>query len=254
MNAEELIAKVCEKYSKCSSYRDRGVLRTSVQCWGDVHFETYYLAPKNILVRLVYGSQAKPIQIETFWSNGTEHFAHTSGTTEKCEKLKGDVDFFAFGLGTLFEFEVPMLLIPEAQQFAGRFTQCLELSERSKSKSEYVLRHAKDFGEELFQTTFEAFIDAKNLHVKSTKTVEKYSSTPTTMFPTLAGQPAPAAPVKTAMLGTAATFTPKLMLLFGKPNVFSMESISTECIYEEVRFDEQIPANLFAFRPAAGAT
>lgn len=253
MNAADLISKVCEKYSTCTSYRDRGVLRTSVECWGEVHFETFYLAPKNLLVRFVYGPQEKPIQTETFWSNGTEQFVHTSGTVEKCEKLKDEVDFFAFGLATLFEFEVPMLLIPEARQFAGRLSHCSELSAVSKSKNDFVLQHDRDSGEHLLKSAFEAVIDSKSLQVKSTKTVETYSSMPADMFPAFTGQPAAAAPVKTAMLRTAGTSTPKLLLLFGKPNVFPLQSISTECIYDEVRFDDKIPANLFAFRPAANA-
>lgn len=252
MKAAELVSKVCEKYSKCTSYRDRGMLRTSVECWGEISFETFYLAPKNLLVRFVYGPESKPIQTETFWTNGTDSYAHTSGKAEKCEKLKGDVDLFAFGLGTLFEFEIPMLLIPDAQEYAGRFTQCTELSEVKETKSEYFLRHEKDFGEQLYKTVFEAVIDTKSLQVKKTRTSETYSSMCDEMFPTLVGQPSPGKPIKTAMLGSSVASTPKLIMHFGKPNVFPMQGISTECIYEVVQFNEKIPEALFSFRPAAG--
>ena len=220
------------------------MLRTSVGCWGEVHFETFYLAPKNLLVRFIYGPQEKPIQTETYWTNGAEFYIHTSGTAEKCEKVKEEVDFFAFGLGTLFEFDVPMLLMPEAQKYGGKFTQPFDVSEVKNAKSDFVLRKESDFGKEFYKSVYETVIDATNLRLKSAKTSETYSAS---AHPTLA------APIKSTMVGPANAFTPKLLLLFGKANVFAMEPISTECTYDEVHFDEKIPEALFSFRPAAGA-
>lgn len=253
MNAADLISKVCEKYSTCTSYRDRGVLRTSVECWGEIHFETFYSAPKNLLVRFVYGPQDKPIQTETYWSNGTEQFVHTSGTVEKCEKLSGQSEFFNFGLRSLFEFEVPSLLIPSAQEFGGWLAKCTELIEEISDSSHHVLSYRRNIGAELYNTVFQAAIAKDNYQLKRVKTGQSFSCAPDIAAQDLIFQQGKISPIKNWTQGSVEAFAPKLLLIMGKPNVFPMKEVSTECIYHEVHFNEEIPEALFDFRPTAGA-
>jgi hypothetical protein len=252
LDTAKLISKVCDKYANCNTYRARGELRTSVSCWGEVHFETFFLAPKNLLVRLIYGAPEKPIQTDMFWTNGTDFYTHASGTNNKCERIKNEIDFFAFGMGTFFEFEVPMLLLPDAQKLAGRLTHSeFEFCDNDAPKGSILLRCKKDFSEGEFENTFEVSIDKKEHSLNSVKSTESYGAMQKFGEAMVSKHPSLVAPMKTVLLGTPKDATPKLFLMLGKPGVFPIQPISTECIYHEVAFNEKIPPSLFKFSPPA---
>lgn len=251
MDTAKLISKVCAKYANCSSYRDRGELRTSVPCWGEVHFETYFLPPKSLMVKMIYGAPNAPIQTETFWTNGTDFYVYISGSLNKCERIRSEVDFYSFGMASLFDFEAPALLMPDAKKFAGRFTHCEYelLNESAKGKS-VVLRATREYKDVSFDQTFEVEIDKKGSHIKRTKSLECYAGkqleNPTAPF---LGTFSTHLPAQTFLFGQPTSAPIKLLLMLGKPGVFSMQDVSTECFYHEVAFDEKISPALFSFCP-----
>ncbi len=252
LDIEKLISKVSEKYANCSTYRDRGELRTSVSCWGSVQFQTYFLAPKNLLVRIMYGPPEKPTQTDTFWTNGTGFYLHTSGAKNNCELIKGEVDFYAFGMGTLFDFEVPMLLFPDAQRFSGRFTRSkFEIVGDDRKQGLIHLRRDEESNEGAFENSFEVFVNKNDCYLRRVKCTESYAAMPTVTDLLLHKHPTLVAPMKSMLLGGSATTTPKLLLMLGKPDVFPIQPISTECIYHDVAFDEEISPALFSFSPPA---
>jgi len=252
LNAQELASRVIEKYASCSSYRDNGELKTTVPSWGRVSFETFFLAPKNLMVKMLYGAPEDPIHTETFWTNGTEFYAYTSGSSTKCERIRNEVDFYSFGMASLFDFEVPALLMPDAKKFAGRFSHCdyAPIKELTKGKS-LTLSAEAEYKDVSFDQTFEVEIDRKGSYIMRTKSLESYAGKqperPAALFLGSSTQ----LPAKALLLGKPTTAPIKLFLMLGKPGVFPMQDISTECIYHDVAFDEKISPALFSFSPPA---
>lgn len=215
-------------------------------------FETFFLAPKNLMVKVNYGATTNPIQTETFWTNGTEFYAYTSGSSTKCERIRNEVDFYSFGMASMFDFEVPALLMPDAKKFAGRFAHCEYAPIKESTKGKWISLSAEiEYKDVSFDQTFELEIDTEDFYIKRTKSLESYSGkqpeNPAAMFVGSSTQ----LPAKTFLLGKPTTAPIKLLLMLGKPGVFPMQDISTECVYHDVAFDEKISPALFSFSPPA---
>lgn len=229
MEPFEVVASMMKRYSSCQSYCDSGELRVSLPNWGQIHFETYYLAPKNLMVKLIYGDPSDPVLTDTYWTNGAEFYNHSKGVKNACRRLTNNTDFFRFGLTRSFDFEVPgFLMVKEVGTYGRVMTPVFRFDEP----------HAEP---ELFSLIFDAQ-ETNSIELSIRKgdfALKKMRSTENVDL--------------AEHFNAFASFRrwsdveTKLSLLMGKPEIFPLPSIWTECIYHQVRFDEDINPELFEF-------
>lgn len=234
MTIEEIFAKTLEAYSSCNSYKDHGKIEVFGPFSGTIYFETTFLGPDKMLVKVLYGDKAEPIQTETFWINGTAAFFYSNGQKNCCERLPIE-DIRLFGLLNVCDFFVPSMLLQQTlgtteKQFPPKLSfERLE----SSQPNQFVAQLPKDAGS-LTISLDEAFhlrVISRKQHVQ--KLFDKFEPS-LAMIRTL--------PIKTHGLAE------KFFLLFGESGVVKVPDVELRCTYEEMIFDCEIPESIFDFK------
>ena len=227
MEPFEIVAKCVKSYDSCTSYRDRGKIFVSVPNWSEIHFETTFVQPRNFLLRVLHGSLETPIQKDVFSFNGTEAYEYREGIVNGCREAKSILSLAPFGLRRL-DFEVPGLLIKEIGSYGNIMTPVFRLCDDSTEDGCFHLIF--DTQE---QRSFELLIDKVDFSLRKVRSTYNIDRTEQ-----LTAQ---------AMLLKSLDPRSRLPLLLGQPEIKQLLSITTECTYTEVLFNQSIPEEQLSF-------
>jgi hypothetical protein len=234
MTPEDIFAKTLKVYSSCSSYKDFGKIEIFGPASGAIFFETIFLHPDKLIVKIIYGNLTEPIQTEIFWINGNAAFFYSIGATNSCER-KPVEEARLLGLLSECDFLVPHILLEQKFGLTSRNFPPLQSFQNSESGGAIELVGMLSCNSGTLTITMNEDFHLQKVHRrKRIQTIHPDFQLFLSTSKTLPGV-------------QNSNYLEKIHLLFGEHGVLKIPDLEIVCTYKEISFDCEIPNSLFDF-------